>query len=60
MKALIRFLLISATSIMLFACGGSGDTLSRDASGGAATTADPDPVSTYSVTLSISDAQGNA
>ncbi len=45
---------------MLFACGG-GDSLTRDGSGtGGGTTPDPDPVVTYSVAVSIADAQGNA
>jgi hypothetical protein len=59
MKAMRKFLVVCTSSIMLFACGGSGDTLSRDGSG-SATTPDPAPVSTYSVALSISDTQGNA
>ncbi|MFQ3249679.1 MAG: hypothetical protein ACI9O6_001487 [Glaciecola sp.] len=45
---------------MLFACGGGGDSLTRDGSGGGGTTPDPDPVVTYSVAVSIADAQGNA
>mmetsp|Transcript_50648 Transcript_50648/g.162101 ORF Transcript_50648/g.162101 Transcript_50648/m.162101 type:complete len:229 (+) Transcript_50648:220-906(+) len=60
MKALIKFLAVCTTSIMLFACGGGGDSLTRDGSGGGGTTPDPDPVVTYSVTVSIADAQGNA
>ncbi|WP_412973037.1 Ig-like domain-containing protein [Glaciecola sp. MF2-115] len=60
MKALIKFLAVCTTSIMLFACGG-GDSLTRDGSGtGGGTTPDPDPVVTYSVAVSIADAQGNA
>jgi hypothetical protein len=60
MKALIKFLAVCTTSIMLFACGGGGDSLTRDGSGGGGTTPDPDPVVTYSVAVSIADAQGNA
>ena len=59
MKAFIKFLAVCAISVMLFACGGSGDSLSRDGGGGT-TPPDPDPVVTYSVAMTIADAQGNA
>jgi hypothetical protein len=59
MKALIKFLVMCTTSIMLFACGGGGDSLTRDG-GGVITTPDPDLVATYSVGVSIADNQGNA
>lgn len=59
MKALIKFLAVCTASIMLFACGG-GDSLTRDGSGGGTVTPDPDPVVTYSINMSIADAQGNS
>ncbi|MFT6329881.1 MAG: hypothetical protein ACJAYN_001816 [Bermanella sp.] len=59
MKALIKFLVVCTTSIMLFACGGGEESLTRDG-GGPTTTPDPDLVATYSVAVSIADNQGNA
>jgi len=60
MKALIKFIIVCTTSIMLFACGGSGDSLTRDGSVAGSTTPDPDPIATYTVAVSIADSQGNA
>jgi len=45
---------------MLFACGGGGESLSRDGGGDGGTSPDPDPVATYSVAVGIADSQGNA
>jgi hypothetical protein len=59
MNALIKFLVVCATTILLFACGGGSESLSRDGGGGG-TTPDPDPEPTYSVAVGIADSQGNA
>lgn len=59
MNALIKFLVVCATTILLFACGGGSESLSRDGGGGT-TSPDPDPVATYSVAVGIADNQGNA
>ena len=59
MNALIKFLVVCATTILLFACGGGSESLSRDGGGGG-TSPDPDPEPTYSVAVGIADSQGNA
>ena len=60
MNALIKFLVVCATTLMLFACGGGSESLSRDGGGVTTNTPDPDPVVTYSVAVGIADSQGNA
>ncbi len=60
MNALIKFLVVCATTLMLFACGGGSESLSRDGGGVITSTPDPDPVVTYSVAVGIADSQGNA
>lgn len=60
MNALIKFLVVCATTILLSACGGGSESLSRDGGGDGTTAPDPDPVVTYSVAVGIADSQGNA
>ena len=60
MNALIKFLVVCATTILLLACGGGGESLSRDGGGSGTTAPDPVPEVTYSVAVSIADSQGNA
>lgn len=59
MKAFIKFFLVLATTIMLAACGG-GDELTRDGSGNTPDDPDQQPDVTYTVALSIADADGTA
>ncbi len=59
MNALIKFLVVCATTIMLFACGGGSESLSRDGGGDGGTTPPPAPEPTYSVAMAIADSQGN-
>jgi hypothetical protein len=59
MKALMKFLAIFTTTMILFACGG-GDSLTRDGGSGDTPDPDPNPEVTYSIVMSVTDAQGAA